>query len=52
MRRRVRRAAVRATRVTFVALAFALVVTGGCSNCPTCPKHTEPVHITAPESSH
>ena len=52
MHRRAQRSVVRATSVASFALAFVLVVTGGCSNCPTCPKHTEPVHVSPPTSSH
>jgi len=52
MPRRAQRTALRATGVASVALAIALAVTGGCSNCPPCPKNTEPVQIAAPASSH
>jgi len=52
MRRRAQRSAARVTGVASAALAVVLAVAGGCSQCPTCPKHTEPVHLAAPSGSH
>jgi hypothetical protein len=46
------RFAVLLARAAPALLAAVLAAAAGCSQCPTCPKHTEPVHVAPPSGSH